>query len=885
MRKAIQGAMVMAVLLGAFAEADPIQWTTADGGNGHYYETVSYPAGITWNDAQIYADGCTYMGLSGHLVTITSAAENDFVTGSLGVSTNHYWLGGYQRVGSHEPDGGWAWITGEPWEYTNWSRGEPSDRYGGDGVIRRPELNGTDEEVLEFTAHAQWNDMEETVGWSGLIVEYDFPVGPSVIEGHVYDWLGNPMTSVKVQLVRRVDATTTETLWTGCTDDKEGSEGYYKSDPIVLGPFDVVTASLDNEVVRVKDWATKQIIQKTQHPGFSSPIPNVDIIFGLAEMPLEPNPERYGALVFQETQKAHSYIQKYYGYTENARATVLVGRSDLSNGLMDSLFGTIWHRWTPSVIQIWHEYGHFVHRSQLGPLKFASFCLTPWTEAITEGWAIYFSEYNSNPGHDDENRPYIDQDAYAYDWGRVYSSVFHDIADGPGSKPDDDFINGYDAGHYDNGHMMVWNTLMERQAWSIDVFFLRFISRYRRLAIPLYAIYGSHGIYSLPTSTSTSGSIVDGQEQVIEQALDSTIASVEFQLEWPGSDLDLTLTAPSGTTIDAEYAEQDPNMTYVEGATDEYYTVEHPEPGQWQMHITAVDVPPEGEDYTTTVSLSTHLMLILFCDKETYAVDEPVSLRAELLYDVDSYSDTNVVAAIQTPSGTETVPLFDDGLHNDANSGDGVYANVYTDTLAAGDYRITATASGVNSFGEPFVRETERTVLVQDLSDLALYDLTINQAAIEDPAVVAVRVLNEGTSDANGILVTFFDVNDADPIRIGEDIGIGRLAPGESQDVSIAWDVPAGSHDLYVVVDYLNTIPESDEANNYLTRRFCTEWKIFGDLNQDCIVNLLDLAGLADKWLESCSEPDWCSGADIDRDGWVGFLDILIIADHWLSDM
>src|SRR4030042_8925 len=43
------------------------------------------------------------------------------------------WLGGYQDGQATEPAKGWSWITGEPWEYDNWSAGagEPND---GDGL-------------------------------------------------------------------------------------------------------------------------------------------------------------------------------------------------------------------------------------------------------------------------------------------------------------------------------------------------------------------------------------------------------------------------------------------------------------------------------------------------------------------------------------------------------------------------------------------------------------------------------------------------------------------------------------------------------------------------------------------------------------------------------
>jgi hypothetical protein len=100
--------------------------------NGHCYEAVLSP-GFTWYDAQA---ACEARG--GHLVTITSKAENDFVF-SLVSGNNAFWLldsfgnglgpwlGGYQDANATAPDSGWHWVTGERWSYTNWAEGQPGD--------------------------------------------------------------------------------------------------------------------------------------------------------------------------------------------------------------------------------------------------------------------------------------------------------------------------------------------------------------------------------------------------------------------------------------------------------------------------------------------------------------------------------------------------------------------------------------------------------------------------------------------------------------------------------------------------------------------------------------------------------------------------------------
>jgi len=104
--------------------AATVQWAQ----NGHSYEVVVVPGGITWADAQAAA-----VAKGGHLATVTSADENLFVFGLM-VSTpgawvfdaewtQGAWLGGYQdrfAPDYREPLGGWRWVAGEPWGYTNW---------------------------------------------------------------------------------------------------------------------------------------------------------------------------------------------------------------------------------------------------------------------------------------------------------------------------------------------------------------------------------------------------------------------------------------------------------------------------------------------------------------------------------------------------------------------------------------------------------------------------------------------------------------------------------------------------------------------------------------------------------------------------------------------
>lgn len=102
---------------------DAVLWE----GNGHYYKVFSGPNSeypqLTWEEAKL---ACEQLG--GHLVTITSSEEQDFIE-SLDSTTCigewSVWIG----LSRPEGTGPWTWITGEPYEYTHWDNNEPS----GDG--------------------------------------------------------------------------------------------------------------------------------------------------------------------------------------------------------------------------------------------------------------------------------------------------------------------------------------------------------------------------------------------------------------------------------------------------------------------------------------------------------------------------------------------------------------------------------------------------------------------------------------------------------------------------------------------------------------------------------------------------------------------------------
>ncbi|MFT5542937.1 MAG: hypothetical protein ACI96N_002142 [Arenicella sp.] len=167
----IKVASIITALMATFyVNAVPIFYS----GTGNYYKVIAADA-ITWNDANTAATNSTFGGVSGHLVTLTSGGENEFVNnlrnaltgGSTAFGDTEFWIGAFQLANSVGPDDGWTWVNGEGLlndGYTNWYVNEPNN-LGGNEAFAAMGL---------FGSH-QWNDEGNLTGIGGYIVEYAVP--------------------------------------------------------------------------------------------------------------------------------------------------------------------------------------------------------------------------------------------------------------------------------------------------------------------------------------------------------------------------------------------------------------------------------------------------------------------------------------------------------------------------------------------------------------------------------------------------------------------------------------------------------------------------------------------------------------------------------------
>lgn len=170
-----------------------------DPANGHYYQVFSAP-GTTWINAENAALSLHYLGLQGHLATVTDSAEDSYVGQAVAAAgSGEFWLGGYQNPGNQTiATAGWTWVnsegtfpgvngaTGFQNAYSNWNPGEPNDAQG----------PGSEQFLgINLGRTGGFNDEGNLGLIGGYVVEFD----PNTVPGG--GLVGVPDTSATVTLL------------------------------------------------------------------------------------------------------------------------------------------------------------------------------------------------------------------------------------------------------------------------------------------------------------------------------------------------------------------------------------------------------------------------------------------------------------------------------------------------------------------------------------------------------------------------------------------------------------------------------------------------------------------------------------------------------------
>lgn len=214
-----------------------------------------------------------------------------------------------------------------------------------------------------------------------------------------------------------------------------------------------------------------------------------------------------------------------------------------------------------------------------------------------------------------------------------------------------------------------------------------------------------------------TGTILPGGRIVRTFVVDPTAGGATVGVQWPGSNLDLSLIAPDGTVITRNST--DPRVRFVGGATSEFFQIATPQLGMWQAVVDAVSVDVAGEQFELFARLGSLIRADLDSDGGQYAVGEGASFLVAL-NDGQAILGAEVTGFLSPPAGSIEPPkrltFLDDGRHGDGVAGDGIYgASVILGHAGAGTYDLRVEATGRTASGISFVRMPSRSVAVTGL--------------------------------------------------------------------------------------------------------------------------------------------------------------------------
>ena len=156
----------------------PVQWRTADGGNGHWYQPVVIAIGTSWIGAKSRAEA-----MGGYLVSMTDRQESLFVK-MICPSTGPWWMpwpfdnfnrsGPYIGASRASLASPWTWCSGEPWSYTAWCSNQPSNNAC------------PSDELVGYGKFGGWCDDERW--WGDITASGYCEPGVSGLSGMIVEW-------------------------------------------------------------------------------------------------------------------------------------------------------------------------------------------------------------------------------------------------------------------------------------------------------------------------------------------------------------------------------------------------------------------------------------------------------------------------------------------------------------------------------------------------------------------------------------------------------------------------------------------------------------------------------------------------------------------------
>ncbi|MEO6197518.1 MAG: hypothetical protein ABIP58_05340, partial [Dehalococcoidia bacterium] len=271
--------------------------------------------------------------------------------------------------------------------------------------------------------------------------------------------------------------------------------------------------------------------------------------------------------------------------------------------------------WDQSADVIIHEYMHLVIHSIYGRIGsktplYGTYEEQAMNEGLADYWAVVVNgDGDGNMACDEglpvcrnfggEQRRYNDPDDFnpddpttAHDAGKVISGALWDMRASLGAPQVADRLTFEAMKTKPTSFSSLLQQILNRDAANngcVNVDAIR--NAFSGHGISISTVLNCQRIHIGPGQTfAFTASVPPGQSQAV------------FQTSWAGSDVVMSLEAPSGGLIDRSTAA--PDVEHNLGADFERYRVDTPEAGDWTVTLFGADVPPEGEDVLFSLTFS-----------------------------------------------------------------------------------------------------------------------------------------------------------------------------------------------------------------------------------------------------------------------------------------
>lgn len=304
------------------------------------------------------------------------------------------------------------------------------------------------------------------------------------------------------------------------------------------------------------------------------------------------------------------------------------------------------------------------------------------------------------------------------------------------------------------------------------------------------------------SAAGSLGTLDVGESATASAYVSSGTQLGRFRIGWPGSEFDLSLTSPSGRVITEDTT--DPDISVDEQPTTVTIDIESPEPGEWELTATGIEVPAGPEPVSYAVEeFDTPLRAGLTVSTGGEA-GLPLSISAGLAGASGPLPDAVVRATITDPVGVVRSWPLPDADPLSGLTGDGLFgAEVWAMSLP-GTYSIRVEAIGTLD-GLPVSRVETSTV---ELTAMADADLDAVADAVEP------RFGLDPTNPADGLTDHDRDgLGVADELAAGTDPNQGDSDFGGENDRSeldAGRDPRLSSDDAEVPGVWISVTPRDD---------------------------------------------------------------------------